>query len=80
MRDVRRCPVEYRCTRHRHPSKARGRPPLPDADLVAQIKAVIEEMSTYGYRRVRAILRRKAREQGCSWPNAKGGLSRDEAA
>lgn len=52
-------------------SKARGRPPLPDADLVAQIKAVIEEMSTYGYRRVHAVLRRKAREQGCSWPNAK---------
>ncbi|NVM42324.1 IS3 family transposase [Ochrobactrum intermedium] len=52
-------------------SRARGRPPLPDADLVAQIKAVIEEMSTYGYRRVHAILRRKAREQGCSWPNAK---------
>ncbi|MEL4073544.1 IS3 family transposase, partial [Ochrobactrum sp. GPK 3] len=52
-------------------SRARGRPPLPDADLVAQIKAVIEEMSTYGYRRVHAILRRKAREQGRSWPNAK---------
>ncbi len=33
-------------------SRARGRPPLPDADLVAQIKAVIEEMSTYGYLRI----------------------------
>lgn len=28
-------------------------------------------MSTCGYRRVHAILRRKAREQGRSWPNAK---------
>ncbi len=52
-------------------SRTRGGPPLSDADLVAQIKAVIEEMSTYGYRRVHAILRRKAREQGRSWPNAK---------
>lgn len=52
-------------------SKARERPPLPDDDLIAQIKTVIAEMSTYGYRRVHAVLRRKARERGRSWPNAK---------
>lgn len=45
-------------------SRARGRPPLPDADLVAPIKAVIEEMSTYGYRRVHAILRRNPVNRG----------------
>lgn|GEM_PF-1169598 len=35
------------------------------------IKAVIADMPTYGYRRVHAILRRNARKQGKSWPNAK---------
>ncbi len=53
------------------PSKARGRPPLPDRELVDDIKAVIADMPTYGYRRVHAILRRNARKQGRSWPNAK---------
>jgi putative transposase len=33
------------------PSKARGRPPLADDDLVDEIKAIISEMPTYGYRR-----------------------------
>ncbi|MBD9506776.1 IS3 family transposase [Ensifer sp. ENS10] len=53
------------------PSRARGRPPLPDRELVEDIKAVIADMPTYGYRRVHAILRRNARKQGKSWPNAK---------
>src|SRR5262245_32464473 len=35
-----------------------GRPPLPDDKLVAEIKAVITELPTYGYRRVHAILKR----------------------
>jgi hypothetical protein len=33
---------------------------LPDKELVAQIKAVIAELPTYGYRRVHAILKRQA--------------------
>jgi hypothetical protein len=33
-----------------------GRPPLPDDNLVAEIKAVIAELPTYGYRRVRHLL------------------------
>ena len=37
-----------------------GRPPLPDEELVAQIKAMIAELPTYGYRRVHAILKRQA--------------------
>ncbi|CAN7747716.1 IS3 family transposase [Ensifer adhaerens] len=52
-------------------SRARGRPPLPDRELVEDIKAIIADMPTYGYRRVHAILRRNARKDGRSWPNAK---------
>jgi putative transposase len=48
------------------PSKARGRPPLADHDLVENIKAIISEMPTYGYRRVHAILRRKACSENLS--------------
>ena len=52
--------------------KRRGRPPQPDADLLARIKAVIADMPTYGYRRVHAILRRKAAQDGgSSAPNHK---------
>ena len=40
------------------PKKRIGRPPLPDDKLVAEIKAVIAELPTYGYRRVLAILKR----------------------
>jgi len=53
------------------PSKARGRPPFADDDLVDEIKAIIFEMPTYGYRRVHALLRRKARSESRSWPNVK---------
>jgi len=38
------------------PSKARGRPPLADRGLVEEIKAIIADMPTCGYRRVHAIL------------------------
>ena len=34
------------------PKKRIGRPPLPDEELVGEIKAVNAELSTYGYRRV----------------------------
>ena len=36
--------------KHRLP-KAIGRPPQPDADLVAEIKGIIAGLPTYGYRR-----------------------------
>ena len=42
------------------PKKRIGRPPLPDDKLMAEIKAVIAELPTYGYRRVHAILKRQA--------------------
>ena len=53
------------------PSRARGRPPLADQKLLEEIKSIIDDMPTYGYRRVHAILRRKARSENRPWPNAK---------
>ena len=52
-------------------AKPLGRPAQRDADLVDQIKAVIAEMPTYGYRRVWAILRRTAEVEGFQPPNHK---------
>jgi hypothetical protein len=46
------------------PPKRRGRPPLPDDQLLAEIKAVIADMPTYGYARVWAVLRRQAFAEG----------------
>jgi len=43
------------------PQSRIGRPPLPDGELVAQIKVLIGELPTYGYRRVHAILKRRWR-------------------
>ena len=53
------------------PPKRVGRPPLPEEDLVAEIRAVIADLPTYGYRRVHAILRRRARADGRPAPNHK---------
>ena len=53
------------------PKKRIGRPPLPDDKLVAEIKAVIAELPTYGYRRVHAILKRQALAAGLKPPNHK---------
>ena len=49
-------------------AKPMGRPPQPEADLVIEIKAVIGEMPTYGYRRVWAVLRRAALAQASNRP------------
>lgn len=53
------------------PSRTRGRPPLADQELLEEIKSIIDDMPTYGYRRVHAILRRKACSENRPWPNAK---------
>ena len=53
------------------PPRKAGRPPLPDQDLVAEIKMILAEMPTYGYRRVWAILRRIAEAEGRPIPNHK---------
>ena len=49
----------------------RGRPPAPDEALVAEIRALIADLPTYGYRRVHALLRRQAEQEGRSAPNVK---------
>ena len=47
------------------------RPPLPDDKLVVEIKAVIAELPTYGYRRAHAILKRQALAAGLKPSNHK---------
>jgi len=46
------------------PQKRRGRPPLPEDGLLADIKAVFADMPSYGYARVWAVLRRQAMGDG----------------
>src|SRR5579863_8002526 len=53
------------------PLKRVGRPPVPEEELVARIKAVIGDQPTYGYRRVWAMLKREGREKGLAPVNAK---------
>ena len=57
--------------RHRSPPRPRGRPPLPDAYLLAEIRMLIADLPTYGYRRVHALLRRQAEQEGRPTPNPK---------
>lgn len=44
---------------------------MPEAGLVAEIRAIIAGMPTYGYARVWAVLRRKARAEGIPVVNRK---------
>jgi putative transposase len=53
------------------PRQRVGRPPAPADELIAEIKAVIADLPTYGYRRVHAILRRRALAEGRQPPNHK---------
>jgi putative transposase len=53
------------------PRQRVGRPPVPAEALVAEIKAVLADLPTYGYRRVHAILRRTALAEGRQPPNHK---------
>jgi putative transposase len=53
------------------PAKRRGRPLLPDEDLVEAIKTIIGSLPSYGYRRVHALLVRQACERGRAPPNHK---------
>jgi putative transposase len=57
--------------RNRPSPRRRGRPPLPDAELVSDIRALIADLPTYGYRRVHALLRRQAEATGRAVPNVK---------
>ncbi len=42
------------------PKRRIGRPPLPGDELLAQVRAVITELPTYGCRRVHALLKHQA--------------------
>ena len=57
--------------RNRPSPRPRGRPPLPDTELAADIRALVAELPTYGYRRVHALLRRHAEKTGRAAPNPK---------
>ena len=61
-------------------AKRRGRPPLPQDELLANIKAVIAEMPSYGYARVWAVLRRKARAEGRAPVNRKPRYARSRSS
>jgi putative transposase len=57
------------------PRQRIGRPPAPADELVAAIKAVIADLPTYGYRRVHAILRRRALAEGRHPPIISGSIA-----
>jgi putative transposase len=46
-----------------------GRPPLLDTEILADIRRLITDLPTYGYRRVHALLRRESEENGRLAPN-----------
>lgn len=48
-----------------------GRPPAPADELVAEIEALLADLPIYGYRRVHAVLRRRALAEGRQPPNHK---------
>jgi putative transposase len=49
----------------------RGRRPEPDTALLAEIREIIAELPTYGYRRVHALLRRRREQTGAATINVK---------
>jgi putative transposase len=53
------------------PRQRRGRRPLPDVALLAEIKGIIAGLPTYGYRRVHALLRRRREQTGEAAVNVK---------
>ena len=46
------------------PARRRGRPANSETEVLAEIKQMIADQPTYGYRGVHALIRRRRREQG----------------
>jgi len=61
-------------SKRKPPARRRGRPALPDEDLVMRIRALIADMPTYGYRRVHALLPRQARNGGPPAPTSSASI------
>ena len=53
-------------------SRSRGRPPLPDAAVVEEIKAVIASMPTYGYGGCRPFWRAERMSRAGLHPTTSG--------
>jgi putative transposase len=68
-RDITRPHLSAMC--NRPPPQPPGRPSLPDAELVADIRLLVPDLPTYGYRRVHALLRRQAERNARAAPNTK---------
>ena len=58
-------------SRQKAAPRRRGRPPVPDEELLGPIRTLIADLPTYGYRRVHALLRRQAEREGRPAPNVK---------
>jgi putative transposase len=58
-------------SRQRAAPRRRGRPPVPDQELVAATRVLMADLPSYGYRRVHALLRRQAEQEGRPAPNVK---------
>lgn len=45
-------------------ARRRGRPALPEAEIVAEVRQILGERPSYGYRRLHAVLRRRQMARG----------------
>lgn len=68
---VARSNLAVRAAQPTNRQERRGRRALPEADLLAEIRAVIAEMPTYGYRRVHAVIRQTRETAGLQPVNCK---------
>jgi putative transposase len=69
--NIARSNLAVRAAQPSNRQERRGRKALPEADLLVEIKAVIAEMPTYGYRRVHAVIRHARETEGRAPVNVK---------
>lgn len=73
-------PLEYRRACRRVPFQIQRTPTTPGSGAGGRNQSHHSDMPTYGYRRVHAILRRNAQNDGRSWPQRQARLPGHEAA